>query len=137
MGVHTKEVLVGTQTFSDEPDRAHFLRGLYMTVRRNQGPAIAKRLREVRLALGLSQRELGVQAGMDPSVASPRINQYERGKHLPDPLTLERLGRVLNCPLPFFYAADDAMATVILGVHLASGAQREQLLRLATKIVNP
>lgn len=73
---------------------------------------------------------------MDPSVASPRINQYERGKHLPDPLTLERLGRVLNCPLPFFYAADDSMAKVILSVHLASSAQREQLLRLTAKILD-
>ncbi len=87
---------------------------------------VAKRLREARVAAGLSQRELGVRAGMDPSVASPRINQYERGKHLPDPLTLERLGVVLDRPLPFFYAADEDLAFLISAFHRARVAQRRQ-----------
>jgi len=106
-----------------------------MTARRNREPAVARRLREARLAVGLSQRELGIRAGMDPSVASPRINQYERGKHLPDPLTLEQLGRVLNCPLPYFYATDDKLAKLILAGHAASDAQLDQLMRLASKII--
>ena len=106
-----------------------------MTARRNQEPAVARRLREARLASGLSQRELGVRAGMDPSVASPRMNQYERAKHLPDPLTLERLGRVLDCPLPYFYAAHDPMAKLILAAHRASVPQLDQLMRIAAKIV--
>ena len=87
---------------------------------------VAKRLREARLAAGLSQRELGVRAGMDPSVASPRINQYERAKHLPDPLTLERLGVVLNQPLPFFYAADEDLAFLITAFHRARATQRRE-----------
>lgn len=73
---------------------------------------------------------------MDPSVASPRINQYERGKHLPDPITLEQLGRVLDCPLPYFYASDEAMAKVILAAHRGSITQRKQLLLLAARIVD-
>jgi transcriptional regulator with XRE-family HTH domain len=71
---------------------------------------------------------------MDPSVASPRINQYERAKHLPDPLTLERLGRVLDCPLAFFYATDDELAQQILAFHRATERQRGQLIALARKI---
>ena len=89
---------------------------------------VAKRLREARVAAGLSQRELGVRAGMDPSVASPRINQYERAKHLPDPQTLERLGAVLGRPLPFFYAADEDLAFLITAFHHARAVQRRQWL---------
>lgn len=89
---------------------------------------VAQRLREARLAAGLSQRELGVRAGMDPSVASPRINQYERAKHLPDPLTLERLGVVLDRPLPFFYTADEDLALLITAFHHARPATRRQWL---------
>jgi transcriptional regulator with XRE-family HTH domain len=77
--------------------------------------------------VGISQRELGVRAGLDPSVASPRINQYERAKHLPDPLTLERLGAVLGYPLPYFYAVDDDMASLILAFDRAAPAQRRRL----------
>ena len=43
-----------------------------------------KRLKEARTGIGLSQKQLGIQAGLDPSVASPRMNQYEKGSHLPD-----------------------------------------------------
>lgn len=91
---------------------------------------VAKRLREARVAASLSQRELGIRAGMDPSVASPRINQYERAKHLPDPQTLERLGAVLGRPLPYFYAADDELAALIFAFHEADSALRRQCLGL-------
>ncbi len=80
------------------------------------------------MAAGLSQRELGIHAGMDPSVASPRINQYERSKHLPDPLILERLGAVLDRPLPYFYALDEDMASIITLFHRAKAAKRKQCL---------
>lgn len=61
-------------------------------------------------------------------MASPRVNQYERGKHLPDPLILERLGAVLNRPLPYFYAADEDMAAVITLLHRAKATQRKRWL---------
>jgi len=70
---------------------------------------------------------------MDPSVASPRINQYERGKHLPDTLILERLGAVLNRPLPFFYAADEDLAFLITTFHQMRSTQRRGLLTLARR----
>jgi transcriptional regulator with XRE-family HTH domain len=67
---------------------------------------------------------------MDPSVASPRINQYERGRHLPDPATLERLGKVLDRPLAYFYAADDLLAAVIVAFDKATPAQKRRLIAL-------
>jgi DNA-binding XRE family transcriptional regulator len=39
------------------------------------------RLKEARIAAGLSQERLGVVAGIEEASASARMNQYERGKH--------------------------------------------------------
>jgi len=105
-----------------------------MAVGRGRESIIAKRLREARLAAGLSQRDLGIRAGLDPSVASPRINQYERAKHLPDPSMLERLGRVLDCPLPFFYSVDDRLANLILAYHRARPTEHRQLKAIADDV---
>ena len=57
---------------------------------------IARRLREAQTRAGLSQKQLGIKAGIDEFSASPRINQYERGKHTPDYSTVERLAKVLK-----------------------------------------
>jgi len=44
----------------------------------------SRRMKAAREKLGISQTELGVRAGIDEFCASARINQYERGKHMPD-----------------------------------------------------
>ena len=75
---------------------------------------VAKRLREVRQKKKVSQEKLGVMAGIDEFSASARINQYERGKHVPDLKTVERLAAALETPVPYFYAADDELANWIL-----------------------
>ena len=77
-------------------------------------PTIAKRLKEARLKAGLSQRQLGIEAGIDPFSASPRINQYERGKHIPDFATAQRLAKVLGIPTPYLYADNDMIAEVLV-----------------------
>lgn len=74
---------------------------------------LPKRLKEARLASKLSQKELGIVAGIDRFSASPRINQYETGKHTPDFLTLKRLAEVLSVPTAFFYAEEDKLAEII------------------------
>jgi len=86
---------------------------------------VAKRLREARLRAGISQKQLGIKAGLDEFSASPRINQYERGKHTPDYSTVERLAKVLGVPTPYFYAREDELAKLILTFR-ASGRQRRQ-----------
>ncbi len=74
----------------------------------------AHRLKEARLAFGVSQAKLGVLSGMDEFTASARINQYEKGKHYPDYKTAERLAQVLGVPTPFLFTRDDEMAQWIL-----------------------
>lgn len=87
-------------------------------------PPIAKRLREARLKTGLSQKQLGIKAGIDPFSASPRINQYERGKHIPDFATAHRLAKVLGVPTPFLYAENDTIAEMLL--HFGGLSLREK-----------
>jgi transcriptional regulator with XRE-family HTH domain len=80
---------------------------------KRQLPVYSLRLREAREAYGISQRNLGVEAGLDDFVASTRINRYETGVHQPDLQTLQRLAEVLGLPVAYFYAEDDELARLI------------------------
>lgn len=91
---------------------------------------ITKRLLEAREAAGLSQKKLGIAAGIDEFSASPRINQYERGVHVPDFSTVERLASVLNVPTPFFYTRDDDLAKLILRYGQLDAAEKVELMKL-------
>ena len=66
---------------------------------------------------------------MDPSVASPRINQYERGKHVPTYNTLALLGRVLGVPVAYFYCEDDDLATLLCTYAAATDRDKKKVLR--------
>ena len=59
------------------------------------------------------EKELGIAAGINQFSASPRINQYETGKHTPDFLTLKKLAQVLSVPTAYFYAEEDDLAEMI------------------------
>ncbi|HEL4140583.1 TPA: helix-turn-helix transcriptional regulator [Stenotrophomonas maltophilia] len=74
----------------------------------------AARLRQARLAAGLSQIKLGEMIGLDQSVGSPRISRYEKGHHTPDIESAKQIADTLGVPLPFFFAEDDRMARLIL-----------------------
>jgi len=74
---------------------------------------LPKRLKEARVAAGMSQKKLGIAAGIDEFSASPRINQYEIGKHTPDFLTLKNIAEVLSVPTAFFYTEEDELAEII------------------------
>ena len=78
---------------------------------------VARRLREARERKGLSQKALGIAAGIDEFSASPRVNQYERGKHTPDLLTLKNFADVLSVPVPYFFAEDDVLADILELLH--------------------
>ena len=80
---------------------------------KNQLPIFSRRLRQAREERGLSQRALGIEAGLDEFVASTRVNRYETGVHQPDLQTLQRLAAVLGLPVAYFYAEDDELARVI------------------------
>lgn len=91
----------------------------------------SKRLNEARQRKGLSQKQLGISAGLDPFVASTRINRYERGIHHPDPVTAQRLAEVLDVPAAYLFATDDRLARMILAFEaLPAKAQKELLATL-------
>ena len=75
---------------------------------------VSKRLREARLAVDLSQKTLGIKAGIDQFSASARMNQYETDKHVPDFGTVNRIAKVLNIPTAYFYCDDDQLAQLII-----------------------
>jgi transcriptional regulator with XRE-family HTH domain len=94
---------------------------------------LAKRLKEARLRVGLSQERLGILAGIDEASASARMNQYEREKHAPDWLTVQRLAQVLDVPVAYFYAEDDAMAEMLVLYHASPLEVREEAIDVLRK----
>lgn len=89
-----------------------------------------KRLKEARTRVGLSQKQLGIQAGLDPSVASPRMNQYEKGIHLPDINTLTKICNVLDVPVAYIYCEDDELANIIANFHKVDLVTRKKIIDL-------
>lgn len=99
---------------------------------RDDLPIFSRRLREAREAAGLSQRNLGIEAGLDAFVASTRVNRYETGVHQPDLQTTRNLAKVLGVPVAYFYAEDDKLAAVTLGFHRGDRKLKDKLLNLST-----
>ena len=89
---------------------------------------VGRRLRVARIAKGISQKQLGVLAGIDEFSASPRINQYERDKHVPDYSTAQRLAKVLSIPVTYLYADDDELAEFILLFFTADETSKKQII---------
>jgi transcriptional regulator with XRE-family HTH domain len=90
---------------------------------------VGDRLREARERAGISQKQLGIEAGIDPDVASARINQYEKGKHLPHFATATELSKVLGVPTPYLYADDNDLAAWILAYARVSSATRKSIIK--------
>lgn len=78
----------------------------------------------------LSQKQLGIDAGIDPSAASPRMNQYETGKHRPDPNMTERLCQVLGVPVAYLYCEDDELAQIIASYSRLSDDEKRKILEI-------
>ena len=89
---------------------------------------LGKRLKEARLRAGLSQEQLGIDAGLDPMSASARMNRYELGNRVPNFELVQELAKVLKVPAPYFYADDEAMAKLILAAHAMSAKELAKLV---------
>lgn len=100
-----------------------------MANRTAKHPVFARRLAQARARTALSQAQLGVLAGLDPTVASPRINQYERGKHEPQLKTATRLAEVLGIPPAFLYTEDELLAELLLQWNDLTVSQKKDLLK--------
>ena len=79
----------------------------------NEESPFPKRLKEARKRKGLSQKQLGIFAGMDEFSASARMNQYEKGVHSPDFKTVKALAKVLDVPTAFLFCEEDELAIQI------------------------
>lgn len=95
------------------------------------------RLKQARVAAGLSQKNLGIAAGIDQFVASTRINRYELGVHKPDLLTARNLAKVLEVPVAFFYAEEDEIADLIYRYSKAKPTVRRKIQELLDDIASP
>lgn len=89
---------------------------------------LAKRLKEARTAVGLSQERLGLEAGLDPMSASARMNRYEQGKRIPSLELVERIANVLRVPAAYFYAVDDDTAELLIAFHRLNKAGKSRVM---------
>jgi transcriptional regulator with XRE-family HTH domain len=95
---------------------------------REPSSIFSKRLRQVRQDAGLSQKDLGILAGLDPFVASTRINRYEQDVHAPDQETAKRLAKVLGVPMAYLYADNERLARMIKAFSALDAAEQERIL---------
>jgi transcriptional regulator with XRE-family HTH domain len=79
----------------------------------------------------VSQKQLGILAGIDRFVASARINQYERGKHVPDLQMAQRLAAELQVPMSYLYEPNDDLAELI---RVLGGYSPDRLCELLTQL---
>lgn len=88
----------------------------------------ARRLQSIRKQKGISQRNLGIAAGLDPFVASTRINRYEKGVHTPDLMISQKIAAVLDIPAALLYVEDDELAELISRYHKLDKEKKQQLM---------
>lgn len=93
-----------------------------------QNMIFSRRLKELRVKKNLSQKQLGILAGIDEFVASTRINRYEKGVHQASFRIVQQLAAVLDVPVAYFYTEDDALAQLILEWNKVDSKKREQIL---------
>ncbi len=92
---------------------------------------LGKRLKEARQSAGISQEQLGMDAGLDPMSASARMNRYELGKRVPNFELVEEFAKVLKVPTPYFYARDENLARLILAAGKLPMKERARIADLA------
>jgi transcriptional regulator with XRE-family HTH domain len=93
-----------------------------------------RRLKEARLAAGFSQKQLGIQAGLDQFVASTRINRYELGIHKADFKIVQRLGELLQVPTGYFYTEDDTLAELMVIYFRQSAKKKTEMMKIVRKL---
>ena len=97
---------------------------------------IPERLKQARKKAKLSQKALGVRIGMDESSASPRMNQYEKGKHTPDIGTLKALADELGVPLSYFFCEDEISAELAMNLNKLSETDKQKVLEMTARLID-
>lgn len=65
---------------------------------------------------------------MEPSSASGRMNHYEKGRHVPDIGTLERMAQELEVPLNYFFCCNELSAELACLVDKLSDKDKAALI---------
>lgn len=94
---------------------------------------IPARLKEARKKAGITQKDLGVRIGMEPSSASGRMNHYEKGRHTPDISTLQRMADELGVPLNYFFCEDELTAELACLISKMSDENKKKLISQLSK----
>lgn len=91
---------------------------------------IAHRIKTARLAMGLTQRELGLKIGLSEDVASARINRYEKMAMAPKLATIEKIAQALDIDSSVLYLENDTEAMFMLFVSELSNTGRAQAAQI-------
>ena len=91
------------------------------------------RLKQARTAKGISQKQLGIQLGMEIGTASARMNQYEKGKHTPDYKTLKAMADELGVPVAYFFCESESTAELLCLLEKMSEEDKADLIENLAK----
>ncbi|WP_137226030.1 helix-turn-helix domain-containing protein [Shewanella sp. MEBiC00475] len=91
------------------------------------------RLKQARKAMGISQKQLGIQLGMEPGTASARMNHYEKGKHTPDYATLKAMADELGVPVAYFFCESESTAELLCLLEKMSEEEKLSLVEIIMK----
>ena len=76
----------------------------------------------------ISQKDLGINIGIDPSSASGRMNHYETGRHMPDIETLKKMAIELNVPVNYFFCETEDSATLACLIDKLNDEEKRRLI---------
>ena len=96
---------------------------------------IPKRLKIARQRLKISQKELGIRAGIDAFSASPRMNQYEKGVHTPDYQTAFRISEQLGVLSCYLFCDDDEFADIIMSYSSLDQQDRPDFIKAVKRLM--
>jgi transcriptional regulator with XRE-family HTH domain len=91
------------------------------------------RLKQARKAKGISQKQLGIQLGMEPGTASARMNHYEKGKHTPDYATLKAMADELGVPVAYFFCESESTAELLCLLEKMTEEEKSALVDIIMK----
>ncbi|TDX15905.1 helix-turn-helix protein [Buttiauxella sp. BIGb0552] len=94
---------------------------------------IPERLKAARTKAGITQKELGIRIGMEPSSASGRMNHYEKGRHTPDIDTLKRMADELGVPINYFFCENETTAELARLIANMTEQQQAELILMLKK----
>lgn len=98
-----------------------------------QPNVVGRRMRELRESLGWAQEKVGVAIGIEESSSRARISRYELGVHEPPVATARRIAEALGVPLAYLYCEDDAIAALLLALHMQPAHTRLGIAREFTE----